>query len=222
MRIEKYLVALLFLSEASFGVVPPSYSLNDLYPDAKFMGAVTVLQGTARMNSRGEVCGMTYEAEIFSSSLGPKDGVKIKFHQLKDIRNNFDLAPLEIGSEYFIYTENRKTHRFVQLSDALVRFPEYEESCHAKENELYLYREFSGKVLEADGNRIVGDWGLRLIKEFREARSAYYSEAEYRVVIGKKSRLEQHQEKLHFQGYLLEDILNISKIHNKKSQQDSR
>jgi len=214
MRIIIALITIFYISWAQ-AVVPPNFKVEDLYKDAEFVGTVILITAKAKFDSSSPetVCGVQYEATVTESILGSKTGSKIIINMLKDIRENQGFNFLEVGGEYFIYAEHRKTHQFVQLSDGLYDFPEYPENCYGNPDELHLYREFSGIIKSNKGNRFLSTPGVTLIEGVRDLPSAYWPEEGWEMTYGKKTYAEVYREKLIFQGVMLEPFVNFIKQH---------
>jgi len=216
---------------SSYAASPPRYYLTNFLQDAKFIGTVTITSGKALHNELGKICGIAYEGFVTNSVIGTPKGNSIKLHHLKDIRTSYGVEPLEVGSDYFIYAENRNTHKLLQLSDGMARFPQYSEECHTNSNALYIYREFSDKIKISRGEKRIeytGSWGMRLIQEFKEANAVYYTLKHYEDIIGKKSYTERMDESLRFEGFVLKELFiivdelneNISNRENHSTKQE--
>ena len=143
----KFILSALFtlILVSAFAIVPPKFKMSDFQGDIRFSGIVTIYEAQAIFDDKDEVCAVSYRAKVNESIYGAKKGDLVNLHMYKDIRK-FDFDFLEVGAEHFIYAESLDTHRFVQLSDGLYRFPEYTEKCDGEKESFFVYREFSGKV----------------------------------------------------------------------------
>ena len=214
MKIIAALIFTLYISAVQ-AVVPPTFKVEDLYKDAKFVGTVNIVSARAKFNPNNpkSVCGVEYEAIVTESILGGKPDTKLSINMLKDIRENQGFNFLEVGSEYFIYAEHRNTHQFVQLSDGLYDFPEYPQECYGGADNLHLYREFSGIIKSNQENRFLSTPGVTLIVGVRELPGAYWPEEGWEMTYGKKSYQEAYREKLIFQGVMLEPFIEFIAQH---------
>jgi hypothetical protein len=163
------LIALLF-TFSSYGIGPTQFDIKDFFSDAKFIGTGVVVSGISLpKNSPENSCGATFEVLVITPILGAKKGETVKLHHIMDNR----FSSLEIGSKYFIYAEDKSTHKLINLGDAIdisLNDPR-PKSCHSKATNLYIYREFTQKINSESGYSWIGDldlnsWmGLQQIKQ---------------------------------------------------------
>jgi len=163
------LIALLF-TFSSYGIGPKQFDIKDFFSDAKFIGTGVVISGFSLPKSSLEnFCGATFEVLVVTPILGAKKGEIVKLHHIMDNR----FSSLEIGSKYFIYAEDRSTHKLINLGDEIdisLNDPR-PKSCHSKTTDLYIYREFTQKINSESGYSWIGDFnidswmGLQQIKQ---------------------------------------------------------
>jgi hypothetical protein len=165
------LIALLF-TFSSYGIGPTQFDIKDFFSDAKFIGTGVIVSGISLPKSSPEnSCGATFEVLVVTPIFGAKKGEIIKLHHIIDNR----FSSLEIGSRYFIYAEDKSTHKLINLGDEIdisLNDPR-PKSCHSEETDLYLYREFTQKISSENGYSWIGDFnanswmGLQQIKQTR-------------------------------------------------------
>lgn len=211
----KWLFIFFILLETSLALAisPPEIEPDTLLADTKFMGTVVVVSASARFHpSRPDfVCAVAYQARVIRSVLGGTS--EIRLHMLRDVREGNAFNFLEVGERYFVSAEDRKTHSFIQLSDALYQFPNYPDACYGDGNTLHINREFTGKVHSVRGQSFISSPGLVLIRGVNALPGAYWSNEEFDIVFGKKTLKQRLVEKLKYQGVMLEPFMHfVNKI----------
>jgi|GEM_PF-7135124 len=152
------LIALLF-TFSSYGIGPTQFDIKDFFSDAKFIGTGVVISGfSLPQNTPEDACGATFEVLVTTPILGADKGEILKLHHIMDKR----FPSIEIGSKYFIYAEDKSTHKLINLGDEIDISlndpkPNY---CHSKATNLYIYREFTQKINSESGYSWIGDFNL--------------------------------------------------------------
>jgi hypothetical protein len=190
----------IFMTIVAHAIVPPEVNLSDFKSDLKFAGVVSLVEAKAIYTNSNEICAVSYKAKVMQNIRGSSKGKIISLHMYKDIRNlGFEF--FEVGESYFIYSESKDTHRFVQLSDGLYRFPEYPEECSGKDDSKYVYREFSGKINYSGSSTYITSPGLDLIKGTDSVAKVFYSLDGYESVTKSISLFQAYQENLEYLGF---------------------
>ncbi len=175
----KYLSLIALLCTfSSYGIGPKQFDIKDFFSDAKFIGTGVVISGfSLPKTSPEESCGATFEVLVVTPILGAKKGEIVKLHHIMDNR----FSSLAIGSKYFIYAEDKSTHKFINLGDEIdisLNDP-IPNSCHSKTTNLYIYREFTQKINSESGYSWIGDFnidswmGLQQIKQTQKLPWVY-------------------------------------------------
>lgn len=185
---------------AAGAIVASVIDKHEIYQDARFIGTAVILSGTSVTTKDGghDVCGASYTAFVTGSVLGPSTGSTIRLHVLKDFREEMRLGFLEVGSEYFVFAGDRKSHGFIQLTDVYSQVIKSPEQCHADDDAFYVFREFSGRLERQNGDQVLTNHYIRQIDGVNELRSYYWSEDEVDYLFGSKTKHEQLIEELHF------------------------
>ncbi len=152
-------VCLCLFTLASYGVAPTEFDIKGFFTDAKFIGTGIVISGISIPEKTPKsTCGATFKVLVESPILGAKQGEIIEIHHLMDSR----FPSLEIGSRYFIYAEDKSTHKFINLGDMIDSSlnDSKPKSCHSQTTSLYIYREFTQKISSEDGFNWIGEFSL--------------------------------------------------------------